>query len=325
MNYELGTPQFAIFGAIAGFLWIINYLAIFKTAQVYIPLRYVKKRPKFSRFLIFILGLSAWVLICYSLAQPRKPIGYSKDTIEVNDIFFVVDVSRSMLADDFEPNRLEAAKIKIKEFVKLRPTDRIGIIMFAEKVFTLLPLSTDLDLVERIVDEIRIGFLGNGTNIGDALGLAVGRAAQSLAENKVIILLTDGVSNVGSMTPLQAAEEAKEQNVKIYTIGIGGDKNARIPVPGSRFPGRLQYIPGGSIDLKTLKEIADTTGGKDFLAQDDQALTNVLAEIGELEKTEIDASGRVIYEELYLKYLLYGLLMLMLSEILRKFGLREVE
>ncbi len=262
-------------------------------------------------------------LIGFSLTQPRSPMGFAKNNIKVNDIFIVVDVSRSMLAEDFAPNRLESAKRKIREFVKLRPTDRIGIVMFSEKAFTLLPLSTDLKLIEQIIDEIKVGFLGMGTNIGDALGLAVGRAAQSIAKSKVIILLTDGVSNVGNMTPEQSAVEAKKQGVKVYTIGIGQRSNGALLKTG-RGRGRYQRIPGGSVDLKTLDMIASTTGGKSYYASDENALDEVLSEIQELEKTEVKSSTKIIYKELYWNYLAFGLLLLLISESISCFFLKEV-
>src|SRR5690606_32519325 len=183
------------------------------------------------------------------MTLPKKPAGFVNDPEEVNDVIFVVDVSLSMLADDFKPNRLEVAKQKIQEFVDLRPTDRIALVMFSEKVFTLLPLTSDLKLVRQAISDLRTGFLGSGTNIGDALALGVARGLQSLAKNKVIILLTDGVSNVGTMTPLQAAEEAKNAGIKVYTIAVGGDGDARIPVPGGFGRQRFQYIPGGSFDV----------------------------------------------------------------------------
>jgi Ca-activated chloride channel family protein len=252
-------------------------------------------------------------------------MGFAKNKIEVNDIFFVVDVSRSMLAEDFSPNRLEVAKEKIAEFVALRPTDRIGIIIFSEKAFTLLPLSTDLKLIKQMVGEIKVGgMLGSGTNIGDALGLAVARGAQSLAENKVIVLLTDGVSNVGFLTPQQAAQEAKEQGIKVYTIGIGGSRDAKIPYGRNVF-GRKRYqtIPGGSIDFKTLEEIADVTSGQSFAAQDEKALKDVLSEIEKLERSEIDSSARVIYKEIYLKFLIIGVILILLSELSRRIVFKE--
>lgn len=323
MSYQ--TPFLAFLGLVAMILWAISYFRLGKKAQIYISdQKNDDMKMKSLRSLFFIVGIASWLSIIFSMSTPRKPMGLTDNNIEVNDILFVVDVSRSMLAEDFVPNRLEAAKVKILEFVRLRPKDRIGIIMFSEKAFTLLPLSTDLKLIEQIVKEIKVGFLGSGTNIGDAIGLAVGRAAQSLAKNKVLILLTDGVSNVGTMTPLQAAKEAKKQNIKIYTIGIGGKKDARIPLGRSLF-GRKQYqtIPGGSIDTGVLKEIADITKGKYFLADNSEALKKVLLEIERLERTEVKASSRIIYKELYYKYLLYGVLGLFMVEISRRVVIRE--
>ena len=321
---ELAHPYYIIFG-VFGFLgWLITLYRPKKKAQIFHDHGGVNKKTSKLKFLILIIGCIAWCLISLSLSLPRKAIGLSNNKIKVNDIFFVVDVSRSMLAEDFRPNRLEAAKQKLLEFVSLKPADRIGIIMFSERAFTLLPLSTDLELIRRIVDEIKVGFLGMGTNIGDALALAVARGAQSLADNKAIVLLTDGVSNVGSMTPSQAAAEAKEKGIKVYTIGIGGSKDAKIPLGGSVF-GRKRYqtIPGGSIDTKTLRNIAELTGGKDFVAQDSEALKDVLSEINKLEKTEIDASSRILYKEMYWTFLLFGLTSLLIAEFLRLSVLRE--
>jgi Ca-activated chloride channel family protein len=251
-------------------------------------------------------------------------MGMDKNTIDVNDIFIVLDLSRSMMAEDLKPNRVEAAKQKIIDFVALFPKDRIGIVIFAERVFTLLPLSTDLELIKKMVDQIQLGPLGDGTNIGDALALAVGRLIQSQAKSKVILLLTDGVSNVGTLTPLQAAEMAAEKNIKIYTVGIGGDKDARIPVGQNMFGvQRYQVIPGGSVDAKGLKELSDMTHGKAYMANNNKALKNVLEEINKMERTQIEHSGRIIYQELYFKYLLTGILLLIGAELGRRLILKE--
>lgn len=324
MNYEFQHIQYAAFGALGLIFWIIGYFYFFKKPQLVIPKKYKKKGFPLLRSLIFIAGVVSWLYISFALAGPRKPLGMDKNTIEVNDIFIVLDLSRSMLAEDLKPNRFEAAKQKIQDFVALFPRDRIGIIIFAEKVFTLLPLSTDLNLINKMVAQIRLGPLGDGTNIGDALALGVGRLLQSLAKNKVMILLTDGVSNVGTLTPLQAAEMAAEQKIKIYTIGIGGAKDARIPVGPNMFGvQRYQMIPGGSVDEKGLQEIARLTGGKFYMARDNKALTNVLSDINKLERTEIEQSGKIIYEELYFKYLLIGVLLLIGVELSRRLLLRE--
>lgn len=324
MNFEFQHIFYAGFGIVGLIFWIIGYFYWFKRPQLFIPSRYKKKGIPVLRTLIFLVGVVSWLYISFALAGPRRPMGMDKNTIEVNDVFIVLDLSRSMLAEDLKPNRFEAAKQKIQDFVSLFPRDRIGIIIFAEKVFTLLPLSTDLNLINKMVAQVKLGALGDGTNIGDALALGVGRLLQSLAKNKVIILLTDGVSNVGTLTPLQAAEMAAEQKIKIYTIGIGGAKDARIPVGPNVFGvQRYQVIPGGSVDEKGLQEIARLTGGKFYMARDNKALQNVLGDINKLERTEIEQSGKIIYEELYFKYLLIGVLLLIGTELSRRVLLRE--
>lgn len=320
---EFKNPTYLIIAIFLILAYLSRHFQWLKKPEFFFPRGLWKRGIDLKRVFKLSIGLVGVGLIGFSLTEPRLPVGYSKNKVKVNDIFIVVDVSRSMLAVDFAPNRLEAAKERIRDFVKLRPTDRIGIVMFSEKAFTLLPLSTDLKLIEQIIDEIKVGFLGQGTNIGDALALAVGRATQSLADSKVIVLLTDGVSNVGNMTPLQAAEQAKKQGVKVYTIGIGQRANAALLRTGGR-RGRFQRIPGGSVDLETLEKISKTTGGKSFYASDENALAEVLSEIQKLEKTEIETSAKVIYKELYWKYLFWGVLLFLLSEIFGALALREV-
>jgi len=317
---EFENISFLFFGILGLIFWAASFFHVFKKAQIYVPQKNLIRISRLPRFIIFLAGVLAWILISIGLMGPRKPLGFLDSEIDVNDIMLVVDVSRSMLANDFSPNRLEAEKKKITEFVEMMPTDRIGIIIFSEKVFTLLPLSTDLNLIKQIIEEIRIGFLGSGTNIGDALGLAVGRLSQSLAKNKIIILLTDGVSNVGAMTPMQAAGEAAEKKIKIYTIGVGTNNDAQIPTIGGF---GMQNIPGGGIDLETLKKISQLTKAKSYSATDEKALRTVLTEIGTLEKTKIKSRGNVAYEELHLKWFLMGILLLISTELSRRFLLME--
>ncbi len=323
MNYQ--SPYLAFVGIVGALIWSLNFWHFFRVKMLFIPRAKVVNGRLVSRLFLFFWGLSAWGLISYSLMLPQKTLSFTNEKIEVNDIIFVVDVSRSMLAIDFPPNRLEVARKKILEFVELGPTDRIGIIIFSERAFTLLPLSTDLKLIKEMVAEIKVGFLGNGTNIGDALGLGVARASQSMTKNKVIILLTDGVSNVGSMTPLMAAKEAKEQGVKVYTIGIGGAEGANLPVGRDIFGQmRYQHLPGGSIDIETLKKIANITGGQAYVAEDESALSDVLKKIEQLERSEVEKKKNPIFKELYWDYLALGILLFLLSEFLRRFYLREV-
>ncbi len=187
----------------------------------------------------------------------------------------------------------------------------------------LLPLTTDPSLVDKVIADIKIGFLGSGTNIGDALALAVARGQNSQTKNKVIILLTDGVNNVGNMPPLDAARTAKDYNMKVYTIGLGTTKS-RLPIGRDAF-GRQQYqnIPGGSIDIKTLDEISKLTGGKSFMADSENSLNEILSEIQKLEKTKINSSNQVVYDELFFPYLLFGVLLFLLSDLMKRFLLRE--
>jgi len=323
-DMELNHPYFGFIGLLGFLFWILNFFYLFKKSQIVIPEKYKKRGFQFLRLFVLIIGIVGWLNITYALMGPRRPLGMDKNTIDVSDIFIVFDLSRSMMAEDLKPNRFEAAKEKVHDFVELFPKDRIGIVTFAERVFTLLPLSTDLKLITKMVDSIELGPLGDGTNIGDALALAVGRLIQSSAKTKIIILLTDGVSNVGALTPVQASEIAVENKIKIYTIGIGGNKEAQIPV-GPKVFGmqRYQMIPGGSVDVKTMQEISRMTNGKFYMATDNRALERVLKEINQLEKTEVEYSGRIIYEELYFKYLLIGIFFFVLGELLRRVILKE--
>lgn len=322
---EFSYPYISILGFICFIAWSVGFLKIGKKPEVYVPSSIPVKRKLAAKSLAFLFGMIAWVSLTISAMGPKESIGYDSNKIEIADIYLVFDVSRSMLAEDFQPNRLEAAKSIMIEYVDMAPQARLGVVMFSERVFTLIPLTTDLDLVKQSIAEIDIGFLGSGTNIGDGLALATGRLALSEAQSKVIILLTDGVNNVGSMTPLQAADTASKNNIKIYAIGIGGDEDARIPLPGD-FMGRRRYqtIPGGSIDEENLREISTMTGGQHWMATETDTLRNVFKEIERLERTEVDSSSRVIYKEIYLKFLAIGLIMLLTVEAFKRLWLREV-
>ena len=330
---EFKSSYYILIGLVGLVFWLVEYFKITKVPQIFIPARYFRHRARIIRFFVCIIGIAAWISLSISLGGPRRILGYAQQDMEVNDIFFVVDVSASMTAVDFKPNRLEVAKQQILKFIGLRPTDRIGIIIFGHNPFTLLPLSTDLKLVKQMVEEIQIGIsgVGSGTNIGDALGLAVARSVQSLSKNKTIILLTDGVSNVGNLTPQQAAQHSKDEGIKIYAIAIGGDENAYMPafdqqgrVLKNRFgQTMMQRIPGGGIDTKVLDEITQITGGKSFVAQNEQSLSQILSEINRLERIKIKGQGRIIYDELYLNFLILGLCGLLFVELLRRIVLRE--
>lgn len=323
---EFKNPLLLWVGVVAGLFWAIDYWKVFQRAQLYFPQSQGKYHwwKRGLRILFFLVGITGWGFLSYSLMQPRVPQKFSPSSIEVNDIVLCIDVSRSMLAEDIRPNRLEVAKERIREFARLRPTDRISIVIFSEKVFTLLPLTTDPKLVDQVLSEISIGYLGSGTNIGDGLALSVARAVNSEAKNKVVVLLTDGVANVGTMTPIQAAEEAKKFGIKVYTIGLGTDEDAKIPVGNGIFGTQYQLIPGGSIDYKVLKEISDLTGGKFYPAKSEKALKDILDDIQKLEKTEIKVNHQIVYDEKYYSYLILGVSLIFLIEVLRRLLMKDV-
>lgn len=323
---EYKYPFLIWVGILAGILWSLDYWKVFQRSPLFFPLQKTSSAwpRKTARILLYLVGIVGWAYLSYSLMQPRKPQKFTPSNIEVNDIILCIDVSRSMLAEDIKPNRLEVAKARIRDFVKLRPTDRISVIIFSEKVFTLLPLTTDPALVDQVLSEISIGYLGSGTNIGDGLALSVARAVNSDTKNKVIILLTDGVANVGTLTPYQAAEEAKKYGIKVYTIGLGTDEDAKIPVGNGVFGTQYQLIPGGSIDYKTLKEISEMTGGRFYPAKSNEALKEILGDIQKLEKTEIQVNHKIVYDEQFYHFLLLGVSLIALVEFLRRLLIRDV-
>lgn len=324
---EYKNIYLATIGLIGAIFWLLDFFKIFQRASLYAPQNNGKPLVwrRLLRLFILTLGLTGWGFLSYSLMQPRKPEKFSTAKIKVNDIILCLDLSRSMLADDIKPNRVEAMKEKIREFARLRPTDRIGVVLFSEKVITALPLTTDPALLDSVLSEmVAGGILGSGTNIGDGLALSVARLLDSPTKNKVIILLTDGVANVGTLTPIQAAEEAKKYGFKVHTIGFGTDEDAKIPVGEGVFGTQWQRIPGGSIDFDTLKEMSRMTGGNFYAAKSKESLKEILEDLNKLEKTEIEKNEQVVYEELFYQFMVYGIAFLMGAEILRKFALGDV-
>lgn len=321
---EFKYPLLALLGILGAIFWSLDYWKIFSRVSLPLPPNSHADQLKITlRFFMFIIGVVAWGYISFSLTQPRFPQKHNPSNIKVNDVIFSIDVSRSMLAEDLKPNRLEVAKEKIREFVRLRPTDRISIVIFSEKVLTLLPLTTDPSLADKVLADISIGYLGSGTNIGDGLALAVARAVDSETKNKVIILLTDGVANVGTMTPMEAAEEAKKHGLKVYTIGLGGDEDAKMPVGNGVFGQQYALIPGGSIDYEILQKISNLTGGKFYPAKNKKALGEIFDDIQQLEKTEIEVNHQIVYDERYYNYLAIGVILLCLIGLGRRLILRD--
>lgn len=239
-------------------------------------------------FLPPILRMLALSLIMVALAVPRGHLGFSSSSKKVIDIQIVLDVSISMLARDFSPNRLEAAKTIAAEFIEKRPDDRIGLVIFSGESIARCPLTTDHLLLQDALKNVEAGSLENGTAIGMGLATAVSRLRKSEAVSKVVILLTDGENNAGEVAPLTAAELARSFEVRVYTIGVGKTGKAVAPVAMDEF-GRLVYGPTEvRIDEGLLKEIASITGGKYYRAQNEEGLRSVFQEIDTLEKTLVE-------------------------------------
>jgi len=268
---------------------------------------------------LFILRLLALALLIVAMARPRTvDVTTQSSNVRGIDIVMAIDLSASMLARDFKPNRLEAVKEVGIEFVENRPNDRIGLVLFAGESFTKTPITSDKAIVSRALEDIEYNnILKNGTAIGSGLATSVNRLKDSDAKSKVIILLTDGVNNSGFIDPKIASELAVEFGIKTYTIGVGSNGNALSPV-GILPNGRFQYgIQKVEIDEALLKQIATDTGGKYFRATNNEKLEEIYEEIDSLEKSEIEEFRYYNYAEKFRPFALLALGLLMFEVILR--------
>ncbi|NCA84470.1 MAG: VWA domain-containing protein [Clostridia bacterium] len=237
---------------------------------------------------LFLLRILAVGLLVVAIARPQSTSSSQDITIEGIDIVMAMDISSSMLAEDLKPNRLEAAKEVAIDFIKNRPNDRMGLVVFAGETFTQVPLTTDHQVLREMFDQLKSGMIEDGTALGDGLATAVTRLRDSKAISKVIILLTDGVNNMGAVDPQSAAEIAKLYGIRIYTIGVGSLGMAPYPVQ-TPFGMRYQNMEV-KIDEALLQQIATMTDGKYFRATSNQKLEEVYQEIDQLEKSKIDVT-----------------------------------
>jgi len=270
-------------------------------------------RVRFSKSLI-VLKIVALALIIIALARPEAMLEGSKMVSEGVDIVLALDTSTSMLAEDFmigtkRINRFDLVREVVKDFIKKRKDDRIGIVAFAARAYTVCPLTTDYGWLLENLDRVRIGMIEDATAIGSAIASSVNRLRTSKTKSKIVILLTDGVSNAGNISPLVAAEAAKALKIKIYTIGVG--TKGLSPYPLKDFYGRTVYrnIPI-EIDEESLKKIAEVTGGKYFLASDSEKMRRIYDEINRLEKSNIEHLGYREYTELFPYFLIPALILL---------------
>lgn len=277
------------------------------------------KLPKswrvYARHLLFVLQMAALALLIVALARPQSTSNSQTSNIEGIDIILAQDVSGSMLARDLKPDRLEASKKMAAEFVEGRPTDRMGLVVFAGESFTQVPLTTDHAVMLNMLQELRSGIIEDGTAIGDGLATAINRLKDSEAVSKVIILLTDGMNNSGSVDPYTAAELAKLYGIRVYTIGVGSYGTAPFPVQ-TMFGIQYQQMRV-EIDERLLTTIANSSGGKYFRATSNQKLSEIYDEIDQLERSKIEVTEfRHVHEEFY-PLVALALALLLLEFILR--------
>lgn len=265
------------------------------------------------RFLLPILRGLAFVVLTVAMARPQKFL--SEDDVQADgiDITLTLDLSSSMLAQDFDPDRLEVAKKVAADFVEKRRFDRIGLVVFSGEAFTQCPLTTDHEIVKEFLVNLQCGFLQDGTAIGMGLATAVNRMKDSPAKSKVIILMTDGVNNAGYFKPEDAMQLAKTLGIKVYTIGVGSTGEAMSPV-GRRSDGKYVFgLVPVEIDEALLQNIAQNTGGKYYRATNAQELEQIYAEIDRLEKSRIDVTTLKRRSEAFASWVLAGFILLILE------------
>ena len=274
------------------------------------------------RHIPFAVRLIALGLLIIALARPQSFTSGENVTTEGIDIAMVLDISGSMLAEDFKPNRLEAAKNVIDNFVEGRTSDRIGLVIFSREAFTQCPLTIDYNVMRNLLLDIRTGMIEDGTAIGNGIANGVNRLKESDAKSRIIILLTDGINNAGEVDPRSAAEIAKAFGIRIYTIGVGTRGEAPYPVQ-TPFGTRYQMVPV-EIDETLLKEIAGITGGQYFRATNNRALAEIYEKIDQMEKTKIEITSYKNASEKYHSWLWGGLILLLVELGLSKTILRKL-
>lgn len=333
MEYKFANPEF-LYGLLIIPLMIIWY--IIRSYKLNPSLTYpgaetiLKIKPSLRQRLVhlpILFRILSVGLIILALARPQSSSSEKTVSTEGIDIVITLDVSTSMLAEDFKPNRIEAAKKTALQFIENRKDDRIGLVIFAGESFTQCPITIDHSVLKNLLTKVKSGEIQDGTAIGDGLATSVSRLRNSDAKSKVIILLTDGVNNMGNIAPITAAEIAKQFDVKVYTIGVGTRGKAPYPQQFRNWLGQTvtQYVyVDVQIDEELLKQIANMTGGKYFRATNNKALENIYAEIDQMEKTKIDVAYFTRYTEEFLIFAIPAFVLFILEQILRYTLLRKM-
>lgn len=321
-SFEFASPYF-LYGLIIIPLLIVWYIFRGRRQSAYIRFAdtsFFSRLPRswraYCRHMLFVLELSAMTLLFIALARPQSSSTNQKVNVEGIDIVMTIDISSSMLAQDLKPDRLEAAKEVGADFIKGRPDDRIGLVVFASETFTQVPLTTDHGMILNMLKDMRCGMLEDGTAIGDGLAAAVSRLKDSEAISKVVILMTDGDNNAGSVDPSTAAEMAKLFGIRVYTIGVGTRGKAPYPVHDPYGRTYFQQLDV-NINEPLLQQIADETGGKYFRATSNEKLEQIYAEIDQLERSKIEVNEFKRVHEEFLPFVLWATALLLLAFALR--------
>ena len=276
----------------------------------------------YVRHVPLLLRTFALAMIIVAVARPRSSQEMERVDTEGIDIILAMDVSTSMLARDFTPDRINASKDIAIEFISQRPTDRMGIVVFAGESFTQCPLTTDRATLINMMKEVQTDLIEDGTAIGNGLATAVARMKDSDAKSRVVILLTDGVNNRGEISPQMAAEIAKTYGVRVYTIGVGANGTAPYPVM-TPWGVEVQNVKV-EIDEALLSDIAEATGGRYFRATDNTKLAEIYSEINKMEKARTTVDSFPVYKELFGTYALLALLALLLELLFNWFVIRRL-
>jgi len=277
------------------------------------------RRTRWAFRFLFLAQLVALGLLVASVARPVRTKTTVKKSTEGVDIVLVLDVSESMDAEDLDPTRIIAAKQVIRQFINQRPNDRIGLVVFGGESVMKSPLTRDFDFLLTQVDEVKLRELKQGTAIGLGITNGISRLRKSQSKNKILILLTDGDSNVGAVNPMTAAKMAAQEGIRIYTIGIGKQDRVVVPIYGFDSRGRKTHLVAqvpSYLNPKLLEEMSELTGGKSYMARDTGMLSRILQEIDKLEKTKVLLTAHTELEELFLYPALAALLLLTVSYLL---------
>lgn len=330
MNMEFANPKILWFLLVIP-LWVAYY--VWRSMQggasmIISSTDALRTAPRtiryYLRHLPAVCRVAVLALVIVALARPRTVSHEEKTITEGIDIVLAVDISTSMLARDFKPDRLSASKEVAAQFVANRQGDRIGLVVFAGEAYTQSPITTDQSSLQTLLGRLRSGAIEDGTAIGNGLATAINRLRESEAKSKVVILLTDGVNNSGQITPLTAADIAEGMGIKVYTIGVG--RNGMAPYPIFNEQGRLIDVVEMrvEIDEKMLREIAEKTGGEYFRATDKTSLESIYEQIDSMEKSKVERFGVTHIHEEYLRFALAALVLLLVEFVVKYLLLKRI-